>query len=99
MDIRAYLIDEEHDRHYPLVDGENTIGRHGSNSVQILDITASRYHAVIEIHGDSFEYMDWQATHASIINDCLLGSEERHPLQSGDQIRIGRTTLHFKIEE
>jgi hypothetical protein len=93
---RAFLVGHTGE-HYPLYEGENTIGRHGSNMIQIMDATASRYHAVIEIHGDEFEYMDWQASQPSDLNGQFLERGRRYPLRHGDRIRIGVTVLRFVV--
>lgn len=94
--VKAYLIGAN-DEQFPLYEGENTIGRHGTNMVQIMDATASRYHAVIEIHGDVYDFVDWRTNQPSVINGHPLAPNEHHVLKDGDQIKIGMTVLRFVI--
>jgi len=96
--VKAFLIGAN-DEQYPLYEGENTIGRHGTNMVQIMDATSSRYHAVIEIHGDVYDYVDWRTGQPSVINDHPLAPNEHHILRDGDQIKIGMTVLRFVIHQ
>lgn len=91
---QGILIDHQQ-RHYPLYEGENTIGRHSSNMVQLLDATVSRYHAVIELFEDMATIMDWQASHATLHNGVALEKGKRQALQHGDQIQMGSTLLQF----
>lgn len=96
--VKAFLIGANNEQ-YPLYEGENTIGRHGTNMVQIMDSTTSRYHAVIEIHGDVYDYVDWRTSQPSVINGHPLAQNEHHALQDGDQIKIGMTVLRFVIHQ
>lgn len=82
---------------FPVYEGENTIGRHSSNMIKIVDSTVSRYHAVIEGYGEEFVFMDWQASQPSEINGELVTPGERHALKDGDKIRVGITTLRFVV--
>jgi hypothetical protein len=96
--VKAFLVGAN-DEQYPLYEGENTIGRHGTNMVQIMDSTSSRYHAVIEIHGDVYDYVDWRSTQPSVINGQPLAMNEHYSLKDGDQIKIGMTVLRFVIHQ
>jgi hypothetical protein len=91
---RAVLLSGDNQR-YELVEGENTVGRHSSNMVQILDATVSRYHAVIEVFGDNISIMDWQASHPTTVNGEVVQIGERKRLQTGDQIQMGNTVLRL----
>lgn len=95
---RAVLLGADNQRHV-LIEGENTIGRHSSNMVQILDPTVSRYHAVIEIFGDNISMMDWQASHPSTVNGAVIQIGERKALRTGDQIQMGNTVLRLVAQE
>lgn len=92
--VRGYLIGKNGEK-YALYEGENTIGRHGSNMIQIPDATTSRHHAVIEIYGAMVEYQDWQASHVSVINGRPLKAGERYSLQANDEIQLGTSKLRF----
>lgn len=93
---RGLLIGPNNEQ-FPLYDGENTIGRHGSNRVQVADATVSRYHAVIQVEGELFEYRDWQALQPTTISGHVLLPDERYALVEGDEIMIGMTTFRFKV--
>ncbi len=82
---------------FPVYEGENTLGRHSSNMIQIVDSTVSRYHAVIEGFGEEFVFMDWQASQPSEINGELVTPGEHHALKDGDKIRVGITALRFVV--
>lgn len=91
---RAVLVGQKGEQ-FPLYEGENTLGRHSSNMIQVIDSTVSRYHAVIEVFGDEFVFMDWQASQPSEINGDLVTSSERYFLKEGDKIWVGITMLRF----
>ncbi|PJF43628.1 MAG: hypothetical protein CUN55_08115 [Phototrophicales bacterium] len=93
---RAILIGKKNE-HYVLYEGENTIGRHSTNMVQILDATVSRYHAVIEIYGDTITIQDWQASYPTMVNGKPLEKGERRKLSHGDQIQFGATPLRLVL--
>lgn len=95
---RAVLIGKNNE-HYILYEGENTIGRHSTNIVQILDATISRYHAVIEIYGASFVIQDWQASYPTTVNGKPLEKGERRALKHGDQVQFGATPLRLVFRE
>ncbi len=95
---RAILIGKKNE-HYILYEGENTIGRHGTNIVQILDATVSRYHAVLEIYGDDFFIQDWQASYPTSVNGKPLEKGERRALSHGDQIQFGATPLRLVLRK
>ncbi|HLA44468.1 MAG TPA: VWA domain-containing protein, partial [Aggregatilineales bacterium] len=45
------LLEDTTGKQWMIYQGENTIGRHGSNTVQIHDESVSRYHAKITVNG------------------------------------------------
>lgn len=96
--IRGFLLGSNAEK-FSLFEGENTIGRHSTNMIQIQDATASRHHAVIEVFGDSFEYLDWQASHPSLINGHPLPSGERVALKHNDVVQLGSTVLRFILPQ
>jgi hypothetical protein len=81
---------------WTVYEGDNTIGRHGSNRIQIKDESTSRYHARIEVIGGKCFFSDWQASHPSEINGVLLKPNTRYELKNGDTIRIGSHLLRFQ---
>jgi len=79
-----------------LTAGENTIGRHSANTIQLKDDAVSRYHAKIEVSGKRCLFSDWQASHPSEINGVLLEAGKRYELKNGDRIRLGSSLLRFE---
>ena len=90
------LLEDTTGKQWMIYQGENTIGRHGSNTVQIHDESVSRYHAKITVNGGHCHFEDWQASHPSEINGRLLESNKRYELKSSDRIRVGSSLLSFK---
>jgi hypothetical protein len=72
-----------------------TFGRSKSNTVQLDDPWASRYHAQLEVLGGQFYYfVDLQSRNGSLINNQLV--IEPVLLKNGDHISIGQTKLIFE---
>ncbi len=81
-----------------LNEGQNTIGRHSNNHIQVLDESVSRHHAVIEVMHGHYYYMDLPtASHPSEMNGDLLKPEQRYELQDGTLIRVGSSLLRFTV--
>lgn len=81
---------------WQLVEGQNTIGRHSSNHIQVLDESVSRHHGVIEVVRNHYYYMDLPtASHPSEINGALLKAEQRYELRDGSLIRMGSSLMRF----
>lgn len=60
----------------------------------------SRKHARISVRGGQFFIEDLGSANGTFINGRIrLKPQELHPLQSGDVIKIGQTTLQFQIAE
>lgn len=76
--------------------GRVTLGRSGADIV-IDDERVSRKHAVIEaISRENIYLKDLASTNGTYLNDQRISSSKLH---SGDQIRIGSTTLRFVAED
>jgi FHA domain/GAF domain len=71
-----------------------TIGRDAEAGIQILDRSASRFHAEIFPVGGMFFVRDLDSKNGTYINDDRLGDEEL--LREGDVIKIGTTELVFE---
>ncbi len=95
----GYLLVSEDDERWPLYKGENTIGRHGDNLVQIMDDSVSRFHATVIVSEKGVYYTDWQASHPSEINGELLVSDTQYTLRAGDRLRVGSTLLRLMKTE
>ncbi len=71
-----------------------TIGRDAEAGIQILDRSASRFHAEIFPVGGMFFVRDLDSKNGTYVNDERLGDEEL--LREGDVIKIGTTELVFE---
>lgn len=80
-------------REYSLSRESMTIGRMAGSEIEIKDPGASRRHAEIRRDGDAYTLVDLGSTNGTLVNDRTV---KEHPLQQGDRITIGRTTLEFR---
>jgi FHA domain/GAF domain len=71
-----------------------TIGRDAEAGIQILDRSASRFHAEIFPVGGMYFVRDLDSKNGTYVNDERLGDEEL--LREGDVIKIGTTELIFE---
>jgi pSer/pThr/pTyr-binding forkhead associated (FHA) protein len=71
-----------------------TIGRDVEAGIQILDRSASRFHAEIFPVGGMWFVRDLDSKNGTFVNDDRLGDEEL--LREGDVIKIGTTELAFE---
>ena len=76
----------------PLGDEPVECGRSQNVAIPIEDDAASRKHARIRRHGDTFVVTDLGSTNGTYVNDLLV---HERPLCDGDQIKIGRTIFKF----
>jgi pSer/pThr/pTyr-binding forkhead associated (FHA) protein len=83
------------DKNIPIV-SRITIGRGDSNIVELDDVLASRYHAVIQKVKDDFFIEDLHSTNGTYVNGCPVPPGKYLRLFSGDFILIGRTSLSLR---
>ena len=69
------------------------VGRHQSNSIQLLDTIVSKEHCVLEQKGPSMMLRDLGSMNGTYINGVRV--EGSRALRLGDEIRLGNTTLQF----
>lgn len=97
----------ELDASFQLQKEDNLVGRTDplSNIFPEVDLSrfdpntkVSRRHARIWRDGDNFMVEDLGSVNGTVIND-IIRLEPRHPrpLDSGDRIKLGETTLHFLV--
>ena len=79
-------------RRFDLSAQKTTIGRHGTNDIQLHDTKASRRHAHIVFEGSGYKFVDLVSSNGSKINGEFV---EVKKLTSGDRILIGDTILLF----
>jgi hypothetical protein len=94
IETGAYVAYEDDDRVrvVGLQDGWTRLGRSMSAHVRFDDPTVSRRHALIHRDGESVRVLDDRS-----LNGVFLNGErvEWHAMHDGDQIVMGRFTLHF----
>jgi pSer/pThr/pTyr-binding forkhead associated (FHA) protein len=77
----------------PLTD-KITIGRDSSNNFQLLDDSASRFHARIDVQkNNKIIVEDLQSTNGTFVNEKRI---TKKTIRAGDEIRIGKTVLVIK---
>ena len=71
----------------------NTLGRHPSNTIQLLDRIVSKEHCVIEQRGDCFVLRDFGSLNGTYVNSERVVGERM--LRHGDEISLGSTRARF----
>jgi adenylate cyclase len=71
------------------------IGRRADNDLVLADQGASREHSRIDQEGGAWGISDLGAANGTYLNGQRLEARERTGLEPGDEIRIGRATIHF----
>ena len=74
----------------------NSLGRHPSNSLQLLDKIVSKEHCVIERRGTGFVLRDLGSLNGTYINGERVNGEQL--LRHGDDIALGSTRARFDDE-
>ncbi len=95
------------DATFTLSKESNLVGRTDPQSNIFPDIDLSRFdpetkisrrHARIWRHGDTFLLEDLGSVNGTVVNDAVrLGPRQPRPLENGDRLRLGETTLHFLV--
>lgn len=101
---RAFVVVLSGDRMgemFPLGDDRTTIGRGLQTDVRINDEGISRTHALVEADDGAYYLSDAGSTNGTFANGSRV---ERHPLQEGDKIQIGASsvlkfTYHDDLDE
>ena len=79
---------------FPLFKDRLTIGRTGSNDIQLKAQYVSRRHAVVLTEGDITRVIDWGSKNGVYVNSKRI---TEHFLKNGDVVTIG--TAEFRYEE
>jgi pSer/pThr/pTyr-binding forkhead associated (FHA) protein len=77
----------------PIERDETTIGKAPTNDILLADAAVSHQHAKINLVDGSYILTDLGSRNGTILNDTSL--KEPRPLQHGDVIKMGRTTITF----
>ena len=89
---RPYLVFEQHQT--MLLEGTNVIGRAADAAIQ-CDVTGvSRHHARIVLANGTATLEDLDSKNGTHLNNTRVTSA---PLSDGDEIRLGKATLVFRI--
>ncbi|MCC6527587.1 MAG: FHA domain-containing protein [Polyangiaceae bacterium] len=72
----------------------NSLGRHPSNSIQLLDKIVSKEHCIIEQRGPAFVLRDLGSLNGTFVNGERVIGEA--PLRNGDEIALGSTRARFE---
>jgi signal transduction histidine kinase/pSer/pThr/pTyr-binding forkhead associated (FHA) protein len=79
-------------RRYELRDSAQTVGRDGTNRIQLADSEISRRHAEIRRDDDGYLLVDLASANGSFVNGQQV-AERR--LVNGDRVQLGRTLFLF----
>ncbi len=83
---------------FPLGPRTTSIGRsrQTGNDVVLGDSQVSKRHGRIAWEGGAFVYYDENSTNGSRLNETPVAPDTAHPLNFGDVIRLGETTLTLR---
>lgn len=76
--------------------GENTLGRHPDNSIQILDRIASKMHCTIHYKADNYVLSDLGSLNGTLVNGQKV---KDRVLFDGDVISLGNTKIKVMLEQ
>jgi len=71
----------------------NSLGRHPSNTIQLLDKIVSKEHCTIEQRAEGFVLRDLGSLNGTYVNGDRVAGER--PLRHGDDIALGSTRARF----
>jgi DNA-binding winged helix-turn-helix (wHTH) protein len=91
--VKLYLVSDQ--REMLLMDGANVIGRAEDATIRIDSPGVSRYHARVLVSDGAATLEDVQSKNGTYLNDTRLSASA--PLSEGDEIKIGRVVLTFRI--
>ncbi|HEX7669482.1 MAG TPA: FHA domain-containing protein, partial [Polyangiaceae bacterium] len=72
----------------------NTLGRHPTNSIQLLDKIVSKEHCIIDRRGLQFVLRDLGSLNGTYVNGERVNGER--PLRHGDEIALGGTRARLE---
>ena len=82
-------------KHYPLSEPITSLGRDDDCTIQILDDQVSRKHLQVRFDAAKGGHLagDYRSAHGVFVNEKQILLDT--PLNDGDKIRIGQTTLMY----
>jgi len=72
------------------------VGREATNAIRLHDVEVSRRHAQVAHEEGQFQLIDLGSSNGTFVNEQRV---DRHVLQSGDRVQVGRTLLIFTGNE
>ena len=100
--VLASLIVRGSDGHlrevYPIGPQTTSLGRgkHSGNEIVLADGMVSKRHAALLYENDRFFVRDEGSTNGTFLNGVRLSPGQARPLEPGDQILLGETTLIYR---
>lgn len=82
QDVQEFVLDKQ----------DVTIGRTANNDIAIDNLAISSHHATVYATASGAELVDMNSTNGTFVNDKKI---ERHHLQDGDIITIGKHQILF----
>lgn len=83
----------ESGRRYPLMEGDNVLGRASDCEVSLELASISRHHALITVEDDRITLRDLRSKNGTFVRGRRV--DETVEIRDGDQIRLGSVTLIF----
>jgi len=98
--LRGWLVSydiEEFGVDFKIIEGRNTIGKGSSNDITIQDNLISSLQGIILCRNDKFILTDEVSTNGTFLNGKELVPRDAYEINDGDEIKVGDTTLLFRI--
>ena len=92
-DRRCWLVWD--DQTFPLVDGDNVVGRDPRSTVWVDASGVSRRHARIRVADDQALLEDLGSRNGTLLREATVTAPTS--LEDGDVIRVGSVTLRFRM--
>lgn len=94
-----YMLESSEGEEYPLVAGDNRVGRAITNEVHIVGKRISRLHAKIVISDGAVEVIDLGSTNGTFVNEVRLEKDQTMDLQTEDELRFGNQSYLLKHQQ
>ena len=92
--MASLFVIQGHDRgqRYELDDDRVTVGRDGSNQIQLHDTEASRRHVELHRAGSTYRLVDLGSSNGTFVNNTQV---QEHHLENGDRVEVGCTRMIY----
>jgi pSer/pThr/pTyr-binding forkhead associated (FHA) protein len=75
------------------------VGRTPDNAVQLLEDSVSRHHATLWVQADQVLIRDEGTSNGTFVRGERIPAQSPHPIQPGDEIRIGTATFILAVAQ